>query len=212
MQTDPNCPSARLSRLGAESLTDEELLSITLRLTLPRVSELITKYGSAQALLNADRSQLARTLSPAKSAALISARELCGRVSRAKKELIDLSDPSHVYEHLRAYRSKQKEHFIALYVNARNKIIREEVVSVGTLTASLVHPREVFGPAVQCSAAGVIVAHNHPSGDQNPSADDGAATRRLERAGRILGVPLLDHVVIAEGGYYSFRENGGLSA
>ena len=87
-----------------------------------------------------------------------------------------------------------REHFVALLVNARHEILGVETVSIGTLTASLVHPREIFAPAVEERAASVIVAHNHPSGELRPSAEDREATRRIGRAGRILGIPLLDHV------------------
>ncbi|MDI6775582.1 MAG: JAB domain-containing protein [Verrucomicrobiota bacterium] len=113
---------------------------------------------------------------------------------------------------LAAWTKETREHFIALYLNARNNLLASPyVVSVGTLTASLVHPREVFGPALWAGAAGVIVAHNHPSGEAHPSAEDGAATKRLAQAGRTLGVPLLDHVILAGEGYYSFRESGALN-
>ena len=141
--------------------------------------------------------------------ALEVARELVHRRDARPKDA-DVSGPRQVYERLHALRHKRKEHFVALYVNARNRLTHVETVSIGTLTASLVQPRQRFGPAVAIAAAGIIVAHNHPSGDPRPSVEDRAATRRLERAGRILGVPLLDHVVIGEGGYYSFREEGGL--
>jgi len=103
-----------------------------------------------------------------------------------------------------------REHFVMIAVDARNKPIAVNLVSMGTLTASLVHPREVFKPAILAGAAGVIVAHNHPSGDTRPSHEDREATKRLERAGRILGIPLLDHVIIAEDSHYSFREDGAL--
>ncbi|MBI5201659.1 MAG: DNA repair protein RadC [Elusimicrobia bacterium] len=174
--------SERLLRLGAEALRDDELLGLVM--------------GSGIS----ERS------------ALDVARELVRRQDSKPKDSADLSGPRQVFEKLSALRHKRKEHFVALYVNARNRLMHVETVSIGTLTASLVHPREVFGPAVERSAAGVIVAHNHPSGDCRPSAEDRAATRRLERAGRILGVPLLDHVVIGDAGYYSFREEGGLTA
>lgn len=102
------------------------------------------------------------------------------------------------------------ESFHALYLDAKGRLAHERTVSTGTLTSSLVHPREVFAPAVAHRAAAVIVAHNHPSGDPEPSAEDRATTRRLQRAGRLLGIELLDHVVVARGGYVSFLERGWL--
>lgn len=108
-------------------------------------------------------------------------------------------------------RSARKEHFLAYYLNARSQLVYEETVSVGTLSASLVHPREVFSPALAHAAAGLIVAHNHPSGDCTPSPEDCEATSRLRRAGELLGIPVLDHVIVSERGYLSFKEQGLLS-
>ena len=104
------------------------------------------------------------------------------------------------------------ESFHALYLDAKGRLAHERTISLGTLTRSLVHPREVFAPAVAHRAAAVIVAHNHPSGDPEPSAEDRATTRRLQRAGRLLGIELLDHVVVARGGYVSFLERGWLGS
>jgi DNA repair protein RadC len=104
----------------------------------------------------------------------------------------------------------QTENFFALYLDAKGRLLHERSVSCGTLTSSLVHPREVFAPALLHRAATLVVAHNHPSGDPEPSSEDRAATRRLQRAGRLLGIELLDHVVIARAGYASFVERGWL--
>lgn len=103
---------------------------------------------------------------------------------------------------------KRKEYFVALYLDACHRVMFREVVSIGTLTASLVHPREVFAPALTRGAAALIVAHNHPSGDPEPSREDRETTRRLVECGRILGIPILDHVIIGTRGYFSFRERG----
>ena len=102
-----------------------------------------------------------------------------------------------------------REHFCVAALDARRKVIGVQIVSVGTLSASLVHPREVFKPAILLNAAAVVVCHNHPSGDPSPSAEDRECTRRLQRAGELLGIPLADHVIIgAEASYFSFREGG----
>ena len=95
-------------------------------------------------------------------------------------------------------------------LDGRHRVLREEIVSQGTLTASLVHPREVFRAALRESAAALILVHNHPSGDPAPSREDRDVTERLTRAGELLGVQVLDHVIVAEAGFYSFREDGGL--
>ncbi len=101
-----------------------------------------------------------------------------------------------------------KEHFVCLLLNSRNHLIGLNLVSVGTLSASLVHPREVFQPAILASAAAIIVVHNHPSGDTTPSPEDKSATKRLKESGELLGIPVLDHVVLSTDGFFSFRENG----
>ncbi len=100
------------------------------------------------------------------------------------------------------------ECFYALYLDAKGGVLLEKVISQGTLTSSLVHPREVFSPTILCRAAAVVVAHNHPSGDPEPSAEDRSTTRRLQRARRLLGIELLDHVVVGQGQYQSFLEQG----
>ena len=103
-----------------------------------------------------------------------------------------------------------REHFLMLPLDGRNRVLGFEIVSVGTLTASLVHPREVFKTAILANAAAIIVAHNHPSGDPTPSAEDRAITQRLKDAGELLGIRLLDHVVLGERGYWSFADQGEL--
>jgi len=100
-----------------------------------------------------------------------------------------------------------REKFICLHLNIKNQIISFEVVSTGSLTSSIVHPREVYKGAILSNAASVIFMHNHPSGDPEPSNDDLEITERLEKAGNILGIDVLDHIIVASGGFYSFRQN-----
>lgn len=121
-----------------------------------------------------------------------------------------LRSPRSVYELMAPrLRGLLRESFHVLLLDGKHRLRRATCVSEGTLTSSLVHPREVFGPAVRETAAAVIVVHNHPSGDPEPSHEDVVVTRRLVDAGRLLGVPLLDHVVVADGGYVSLRERLG---
>jgi DNA repair protein RadC len=102
-----------------------------------------------------------------------------------------------------------EEHFVLMVLDSRRRVIGLNEVSVGTLSASLVHPREVFRAAILLNGAAIIVAHNHPSGDSSPSAEDRDVTRRLQRAGELLGIPVADHIVLGEGeSYFSFRERG----
>src|SRR3990167_7162410 len=108
------------------------------------------------------------------------------------------------------HRAAKKEHFYVLCLNARRQLLKVELVSVGTLSASLVHPREVFSAAISSGAAAAGAMHNHPSGDPSPSAEDREATRRLQRAGELLGIPLADHVIVSESSFFIFRESGRL--
>ncbi|MBI4387366.1 MAG: DNA repair protein RadC [Elusimicrobia bacterium] len=119
-----------------------------------------------------------------------------------------LDSPRKAARRLRQLRYYPQEHVVTLYLNVRHREIGCETVSIGTLTASLIHPREVFSPALAYRAAGVLVAHNHPSGDPEPSPEDRDVTRRLRQAGEILGIPLVDHLIIGARGHYSFRERG----
>lgn len=107
-------------------------------------------------------------------------------------------------------RGKKKEHLVAFFLNARQRMIAKEVISIGTLTASLAHPREIFAPAIGKAAAYIILAHNHPSGDPSPSEEDVRLTKRISQAGHIMGIDLIDHLIVAEKGCYSFKAAGQL--
>jgi DNA repair protein RadC len=119
-----------------------------------------------------------------------------------------LSHAADVHAVARDLELARREHFVAFLLDARNRVLARETISIGTLSASLVHPREVFGPAIECRAASVIVVHNHPSGDPEPSADDLALTRRLVQAGTLIGIEVLDHLVIGYGSYVSLKSRG----
>lgn len=133
------------------------------------------------------------------------------REGAVKSETKMADNPGRVAEIIRAYWKEgelDREHMVCLMLNARNQVVGLNTVSVGTLSASLVHPREVFKPAVMLGAAAVVVVHNHPSGECVPSPEDRETTRRLTRAGQIMGIPLLDHVIITADSFFSFREGG----
>lgn len=143
-------------------------------------------------------------LGMAKASSVLAGLELGRRLCTPRGRAI--SEPQDALPHLSWMLDEKKEHFHALYVDTRRQLIAQETISVGTLDASLVHPREVFRPAFVHSASAVLVAHNHPSGDPEPSADDLALTRRLDQAARLLGFTLLDHLVVAKRGVVSLRE------
>jgi DNA repair protein RadC len=152
--------------------------------------------------------RLAAEIPRGRSARLAAAFALGRRVeTEARRPRPTLRSPSEVHGLLAPeVRGAAQETFHALLLDGKHRLRRREQVSLGTLNSSLVHPREVFGPALREGAAALIVAHNHPSGDPEPSDEDLAVTRRLVEAGRILGVPLLDHVVIGERSFVSIRE------
>jgi len=118
--------------------------------------------------------------------------------------------PLDVYQLLRRFHNKKKEFFIALFLDTQNQVLAKKVISVGTLNSSLIHPRELFEPAIKNLASYIIVAHNHPSGQVRPSDEDMAVTKRLVDVGKILGIAVVDHLVFGQSGFYSFKENNNL--
>jgi len=133
------------------------------------------------------------------------------RRRRRKAPTQPVTRPQQVYDLVAPLvKDATQEHFYALYLNTRNVPIGLELVSVGSLNASIVHPREVYAPALQLRAASLIVAHNHPSGETDPSADDLVITKRLAEAGEVLGIPLIDHVIVSNGDWSSLKEEGHL--
>jgi len=133
------------------------------------------------------------------------------REGRQKKR-VAIQGPADVFRFLAGEaRRLDREHFWRIDLDARNQIIGYEVCSIGTLTASLVHPREVFKGACLANSAGIIIAHNHPSGEVQPSPEDKSTTRRLVAGGKLLGIPVLDHVILTTGSYFSFRDKGLMS-
>ncbi|MDC7125571.1 MAG: DNA repair protein RadC [Spirochaetales bacterium] len=142
----------------------------------------------------------------AKAAQLSAAMEFARR--RITTNTKKLTSPADVVPILFSYTTCKKEHFICISLNGAHEVIAVRVVSIGTLNKTLVHPREVFSAPLTDSAAGIICAHNHPSGTTEPSHDDIRLTERIQKAGEILGIRLLDHLIISVSGYYSFLENG----
>ena len=207
-------PRDRLLNHGPEGLSDSELVALLLG-TGPAGPEALQVAdglaGPGAALLtSAPARHLLRTrrVGPARAAALAAAFELGRRAAVASGPSV--ASPEEAWSLVSDMADLRKEHFRALYLDARRRLVKTETVSIGTLTSSLVHPREVFQPAVAHSAAAVVVAHNHPSGDPEPSPEDLALTRRLRQAGEILGIEVLDHVVVGRGRFVSLKARGVL--
>ena len=121
---------------------------------------------------------------------------------------VHIGQPNDIFPFLKRYASKKQEHFVVVTLDAANRVIKVHLVSIGLLNRTLIHPREVFVRAIKDCAATVILAHNHPSGSLEPSREDREATQRLGKAGEIVGIHVLDHIIIGKSGFFSFREAG----
>jgi DNA repair protein RadC len=205
-------PREKLIKYGPEKLSNSELLSILLRSgtkeeNVVELSNKILKKFSANELPNLTYADLKDYpgLGPAKACEIIACFELGKRILKDKKAKIYLK-PKEIWEELKDLRNNKKEHFIIFYLVSRNQEIRREIISIGSINANLVHPREVFEPAVRYLAAQIVLVHNHPSGDPEPSEDDLEITKRLIEAGKILGIEVVDHIIIVKTGFISFKE------
>ena len=211
-------PREKMANKGATALTDAELVAILLRTgtaeksALDIASELTADGGLYKRLASITRlNELMniKGLGQAKAATVLAALEIGRRIASAKPvEKIHLSCPQDVAEFLMPrLRYSVKEQFIVILLNGKNKVVGTEVISEGSLSSSVVHPREVYASALLHHAAAIMVAHNHPSGDPKPSNEDREITSLLAQSGKVLGIPLVDHIVIGDGTYYSFLEN-----
>lgn len=187
----------------------------TSQASLAASRRLLQHFGSAQNLAKASLEEVrhAGKLTGRQAASLYYALQLglyvCSVPYRAGEKF---SNSRELYQRYRArFFAANKEHFLSLHLNSKNQLIREVLVSIGSLSTSVVHPREVFAPAVRDSSAALIFIHNHPSGDPAPSREDRDCTQRLIHAGRILGIRVLDHIVFGYDDYYSFADAGLLN-
>ena len=213
-------PREKLQRQGAAALTDAELLALVLRTgdaasgtsAVDQGRLLLQHCDNLERLATAEATELCQVpgVGPAKAAGLQAVFELARRLQgRALSVGARYACAEDVYRHYRPCLGPlRKERFLALLLDARNRVLKEICISEGSLTASIVHPREVFAPVVRESAAAVLLVHNHPSGDPTPSPEDRELTRRLAEAGRIMGVKVLDHVVIGREVYVSLAAEG----
>jgi DNA repair protein RadC len=212
-------PRERLWALGAPALTSAELLAVLFgtgrggRTALDIAAELLDlSDGSLRRLAQRPSAELLRLhgIGPTKAGRLLAAFELGVRLAREEKPPAQrIRDPEDVVRLFRGrLRDLQVEEFHLLALDSQSQVLREVLITRGLLNSSLVHPREVFRPAIAEAAAGIIVVHNHPSGDPTPSAEDRTVTRQLAEAGRLLDLPLYDHVVIAGDRYLSFATAG----
>jgi DNA repair protein RadC len=211
-----------MCRSGSAALSDAELLALILRTgdfaaglsAIDLGRELISEFRDLRGLSSATVTEICRVkgVGLAKASSIKAALELgsrCGSSSILEAERF--SSSVQVFEHYRyRFRDQKKEHVLSLLLDGKNRVIREERVSEGSLNQSIVHPREVFNPAVRESAAAIIIVHNHPTGDPSPSREDLEITRRLKEAGDLLGIRLLDHIIIGDGTFFSFADKSQL--
>ncbi len=212
-------PRERLIHRGPEALSGAEILAVILGRGVKGESVMVTaqkllgRFGSLRGIAGCSVEELSQVngIGPAKAAQLAAAFELSRRLADGPRDArAPVKSPEDVVSVLAgSLRGKKKEHFLVLLLDTRNRLIRVSPVSVGSLDSSIVHPREAFKEAISVSASSVIFAHNHPSGDPEPSEDDIELTRRLVEAGRLLGILVLDHVIVGDGAFLSLKASRG---
>ncbi|MCS7458727.1 DNA repair protein RadC [Paenibacillus doosanensis] len=211
-------PRERMMQYGAQALSNAELLAILLRTGTVQESavhlaqRLLSQAGGLRNLVDMSLQQLTeiKGIGEAKGLQVQAGIELGRRLARSgMTETVTVRSPEDVSGlMMEEMRYLQKEHFVCLFLNTKNHVIGQETLSMGSLNASIVHPREVFRAAIKRSSASIICVHNHPSGDPTPSSEDVQMTQRLVEAGDIVGIDVLDHVVIGDRRYISLKEQG----
>jgi len=213
-------PREKLQRLGAAALGDNELLAIVLghggaqSSALEIANAVLSAAGGVHGLVRVRHDDVRRVagIGDARAAQVLAAVELGRRtLTRGARERVQFRTPREVAEYLLPqFGNRPVEQFGVLLLDTKHRALRAVVLSVGTLDASIVHPREVFREAALAGAAAIVVFHNHPSGDPAPSEEDTALTARLLAAGVLMGIDVIDHVILADVRYFSYREEGKL--
>ncbi len=216
-------PRERLLRFGANGLSTAQLLAIILRTgsrdksALELARELLVHFSSVKEIEDASAAEFSeiKGIGSVKIAQIKAAFELGRRLLQdaadKTSQVPSFKNSTDVYNYYRPmFYGLKKEKFLCVMLDAKNRVFKEMVVSDGSLTSSLVHPREVFRYAIKEAAASVLLVHNHPSGDPNPSRDDIEITERLSKTGRIVGINVLDHIIISDTKYLSLKEKGYL--
>ena len=212
-----NRPGARLRRKGVYSLSDAELLAIIVgrgdkNENAVDLSNRVLATNNFDKIAELSLSELEKEFrNPVKAMKINAMFEIFRRTNKLMKKgyKLQIKTASDVYQYyVDELQNKTKEYFYALFLDTKNRILKDELVSIGTLNESLIHPRELFNSAVQASCNSVIIVHNHPSGDCVPSDSDKEVTKVLVEAGEIMGIKVLDHVIIGKEGFMSLKESG----
>ncbi len=207
-------PRERLEERGASALSDIELLVLMLgsgqgrRSVVTIAANLLARLDTCGDIPDLSEFTDIKGIGPARASMLAAAFEFSRRRMRPARRKI--TSPADVLPLLNHWSDRPQEHFIVITLNGAHEVIQVRAITKGTLNRTLVHPREVFVPPLLDRAAAIICAHNHPSGNLTPSPEDIELTSRILKAGKLMGFPMLDHVIFAEEGYYSFLENGRL--
>ncbi|WP_073992502.1 RadC family protein [Parasporobacterium paucivorans] len=214
-------PYEKCSRYGISSLTDSELLACIIRTgskgepSIDLAENILNYEGNTSGILNIlhlDTAQLLRIrgIGQVKAIQIQCVAELSKRISRARiHNNLSFTDPKSISDYyMEEMRHKDREHLVLLLLNTKSNLIKDIVISQGTVNASLVSPREIFIQALKYNAVNVILLHNHPSGHPEPSREDILITRRVQEAGSLIGISLIDHIIIGDNIYVSFKERG----
>lgn len=213
---DDERPRERLIKHGPGVLSTHELLAVILNVgtqhedVLSMASRIVKEYGERSIFAQLDAKTLAEDLGIplGKALQIVAVGELGRRYFLREREgAVVVRTAKDVFEYVADMRSLPKEHLRGLYVNAHYQIIRDEVISIGTVDANIIHPREIFRPAIAASAVGVILVHNHPSGVLEASAQDRAVTNQIVQAGTLIGIELVDHVIVTSDGFMSIMRD-----
>lgn len=207
-------PRERMRKLGSSVLSDAELLAIVLQTgtkgenVIDVSHRLLSLHGSKLSTLSLKELQQIKGIGPAKAMKITALFEFSKRHASKITHAHPIRSGKDVFTYtLPMFHNADREMFVALHLDTKNRVVREEVISIGILDASLIHPREVFKTAIKESSRSVIFVHNHPSGDVTPSPEDIEVTSRLREIGTLLEIPVLDHVIVGKEKWYSFKEN-----
>jgi DNA repair protein RadC len=213
-------PRERFMKYGADLLLTHELIAIILRtgsredsvLELSKKILYQAKTLKELSMMNIEDLIKLKGIGPSKAIQLLAAFELGKRMhSEDYKKRLKIHHPESIYLYLKdKLELKTQEHLIGLFLNTKGELIKKETIFIGSLNTSVVHPREIFKEAVKVSAASIVIAHNHPSGDPSPSAQDIEITKRLHQNGLMMDIEVLDHIIIGQNKYFSFKERGML--
>ena len=196
---------------GSAALNDVEIVMVLLGVNPETASSILDAVDGIRGLVEITVEQLAeiKGIGKSKAIALNAAVEIGKRINKTKLEGRVIRSPEDVSDLLMEdMRYLDREYFKVILVNTKNRVISIETISIGTLSSSAVHPRETYKVAIKKSAAGIILVHNHPSGDPTPSRDDIEVTKRLEEVGKIIGIDIMDHVIIGDGKFVSLKTKG----